>query len=122
MPDSTQPETWPDELDALVAAPQYHTLTFENDRVRVVITHVPPGHRTPVHTHRWPGMLHIVSRSDFVRYDDKGQVLVDTRKNNPSTPPSEFVWSAPLPPHSFENVGTTEFRAIAVELKDNTAS
>ena len=122
MSDSASSEAWPDELDALVAAPDYHTLAYENDRVRVVITHVPPGHRTPVHTHRWPGLLHVVSRSDFVRRDDKGQVLVDTRKNNPNTPPSDFTWSAPLPPHSFENVGTVEFRVIAVELKDSLDS
>jgi hypothetical protein len=43
---------WPDSLDALVAAPGNHSLLYENERVRVVQTHILSGHSTPVHTHR----------------------------------------------------------------------
>jgi hypothetical protein len=28
------------------------------------------------------------------------------------------LWSGPLPPHTLENVGSTELRVIAVELKN----
>ena len=31
---------WPAELDAMTAAPEYHTLLFENDEVRVLEAHV----------------------------------------------------------------------------------
>jgi len=34
---------WPEELDALCAAPEYHTLMMENDQVRVLDTRVPRG-------------------------------------------------------------------------------
>jgi quercetin dioxygenase-like cupin family protein len=46
-------QDWPDELDALNAAPQYHALLFENEAVRVLDTRVPPGQMVPPHTHRW---------------------------------------------------------------------
>jgi quercetin dioxygenase-like cupin family protein len=43
---------WPDALDALIAALEHHTLLLENERVRVLETHIPPGAVTAVHTHR----------------------------------------------------------------------
>ncbi len=122
MNDSTQSSygqterLWSADLDALIAAPDNHILLLENDRVRVLNTTVAPGDRTPIHTHRWPAVLHILSWSHFVRYDDSGNVLLDTRTL--ASLPSEFMWSAPLPPHSLENVGDTTLHIIAVELKD----
>jgi quercetin dioxygenase-like cupin family protein len=71
---------WSDDLDALVAAPDHHTLLHENDRVRVLDTCIRPGDQTPVHTHRWPAALYILSWSQFVRYDDKGTVLLDVNR------------------------------------------
>jgi hypothetical protein len=52
---------WPEELDALHAAPGYHALLFENDSVRVLETHVPSRQTVPLHTHRWPAVLYILS-------------------------------------------------------------
>jgi len=37
---------WPPSLDALVAAPENHTLLMENDKVRVVETRIGPGRRS----------------------------------------------------------------------------
>src|SRR5438874_10025726 len=71
--------SWPDAFDALVAAPAHHTLLFENERVRVLNTCIAPGDRTPLHTHRWPSALYIVSWSSFVRYDAQGTILLDSR-------------------------------------------
>src|SRR5258708_38767859 len=109
---------WPDELDALVAAPAHHKLLFENERVRVLETVIAAGDRTPVHTHRWPSVLNIVSWSHFIRRDDKGNILVESKKVEALQNPSAFLWGAALPPHSLENIGETELRIIAVELKD----
>jgi quercetin dioxygenase-like cupin family protein len=107
---------WPDELDALQAAPRYHTLLFENEFVRVLETSVPPGETVPLHTHRWPAALYILGGSDFVRRDGEGSTMVDSRL---AGKPSEGValWSGPLPPHTLENVGESELRVIGVELK-----
>ena len=108
--------TWPDSLDALVAAPRHHTLIFENDRIRVLDTRIPPGDIVPVHTHRWPAVYHAVSPGDFVRRDPEGKVLLDTR----ITPrkPHQSPLSEPLIPHSVENVSASEIRLISVEMKD----
>ena len=107
---------WHDELDALKAAPRHHTLLLENDFVRVLDTRVGPGQTVPLHTHRWPGTLYIVSWSNFVRRDAQGSVLVDSRIVGKPAPGSA-LWSGPLPPHTLENVGESELRAISVELK-----
>ena len=112
---------WPDALDALVAAPRHHTLSLENARVRVLDTHIAPGQTTPVHTHRWPSVLYVLGWSDFVRRDDAGRVLVDTRTQPRPAPPPTVLWSGPLPPHSLENVGSSEIHIISVELKEGEA-
>ena len=54
---------WPESLDARVAAPDHHTLLLENERVRVLVTLIPPGDSTPVHTHRWPSLYYFFSWS-----------------------------------------------------------
>jgi quercetin dioxygenase-like cupin family protein len=115
---SNQPD-WPDDLDALNAASEHHALLFENEFVRVLDTRIPPGQTVPLHTHRWPSTLYILSWSDFVRRDGEGIVLVDSRTLEKIAPESA-VWSGPLPPHTVENVGDVEFRAISVELKGAT--
>jgi len=123
MKEATLPNQseWPDFLDALTAAPDHHKLLFENDRVRVLDTHIAAGAKTPVHTHQWPSVLHVLSWSNFVRYDDKGNIQVDSRKIDAFKVPPEVVWSAPLPPHSLENVGEVDLHVISVELKEPTA-
>lgn len=88
-----------------MAAPEHHTLLLENDQLRVVVTHVPPGERTAVHTHHWGGVLYVLSWSQFVRRDGKGNVLVDSRLNPALQTPAQAMIAAPLPPHTFENVG-----------------
>lgn len=109
---------WPESLDALVAAPKHHSLILENDRVRVVRTIIAAGDFVPVHTHRWPGVVHILSWSDFIRRDDKGKVLFDSRSvTSPPKLPS-VQYTEPLLPHSVENIGNTAIDLYIVELKD----
>jgi quercetin dioxygenase-like cupin family protein len=72
------PSAWPESLDALAAAPGNHSLLLENEHVRVLDTRIKAGERTPVHTHRWPAALYVLSWSDFVRYDDQGRVLANS--------------------------------------------
>jgi quercetin dioxygenase-like cupin family protein len=109
---------WPEELDALIAAPQNHRLLLENDRVRVLQTHVAQASRTPVHTHRWPSVEYVQETTDFIRYDGVGNVQLDTRVADARPAESDVLWSESLPPHSLENVGDGELRVIMVELKD----
>lgn len=114
-------EQWPESLDALIAAPQNHKLLLENDHVRVLDTIIEPGDRTPIHTHRWPSAMYVVSWSDFIRYNDTGEVILDSRTAESLKVPPAVLWSPPLPPHSLENVGEQTLRVISVELKESTA-
>ena len=109
--------SWPKELDAMTAAPEHHDLLLENDQVRVLDSLVKPGESTPVHTHEWPGVLYILGFSDFVRYDDTGKVLFDSRGSADNPTPGQALWSGPLQPHYVTNVGDTDIRVISVELK-----
>lgn len=108
---------WPESLDAMQAARGHHEVLLENEHVRVLEAWAAPGDTVPVHTHRWPGVIHIVSGSHFVRRDAEGVVLVDSRKGGAPPKAGAVLWSAPLPPHSLENVGDRELRTIAVEVK-----
>jgi hypothetical protein len=114
--DSTWP--YPPELDAMVAAADHHKVLFEDDRVRVLDAWCVAGDTVPLHTHCWAGVLYILSSSDFVRRDPDGNVLVDTRSTHSTPMADSATWGAALPPHSLENVGTTELRTITVEMKD----
>jgi len=107
----------PDELDAVIAASEHHTVLLENEAVRVLDTKVRPGQIVPLHTHRWPSALYIIRWSDFVRRDGEGRVVVDSR-SIATVPPGSALWSGPLPPHTLENVGESELHAISIELKN----
>ena len=111
----------PDSLDAVVAAPEHHSVLLENDRVRVLDTRVEAGDTVPLHTHRWPGVQYIVSFAEFVRRDGAGKVLVDSRAMDFPKETPLVLWSGPLPPHTLENVGDDLIHVIIVELKDAPA-
>ena len=105
-----------DPLDAMVAAPDHHAILFENGSVRILDTKVRAGEQTPVHAHEWPAALYILSWSDFIRRDESGAILVDSR-DRPKPPTPGGLWIDPLPPHSVENIGSADLHIIAVEVK-----
>ena len=116
--ETQKPDGWPwaDELDAVIAAPKHHKLVLENDRVRVLDTHIPVGDTVPVHTHRWPAVYFTIAGAPFVRRDGEGKVLYDSRLDKSTGgPPARFIDC--LPPHSVENVGETEIHLISFEMK-----
>lgn len=111
----------PDAFDALSAAPEHHKLMMENDEVRVLEALIPPGERTNVHSHCWPGVQYVISFSHFIRRDATGNVTLDSR-TQPPIADGTTLWSAPLGPHSAENVGERELRVLIVELKKSQHS
>ena len=108
---------WPDELDALIASPQHHKLLFENEFVRVLDTNIAPGEITNIHTHQFPSSSYFLSWSHFIRYDEKGKVLVDSRTLSKIPSPGSDLWSEPLAPHALENIGDDPLHVISVEIK-----
>lgn len=113
---------WPDSLDALIVAGEYHRLVFENERVRILEVRIGPGRLVPVHTHRWPSAIYIVSASDFIRRDGVGKILFDSRAAGPPPATPTVQWTDPLPPHSVENIGLSEIVLITTELKEPAAA
>jgi hypothetical protein len=65
----------------------------------------------------WPAALYVLSWSDFVRYDPQGNVLVDSSSLGATPAIGAALWSAPLVPHYVKNVGNSDLRIIAIELK-----
>jgi hypothetical protein len=111
------PWPWPDSLDALVAAPDNHRLLFENEAVRILEVRIGPGQLVPVHTHRWPSAVSVVSMSDLIRRDAEGKLLFDSRAAGPPPSTPAVQWIGPLPPHSVENIGNSEILLFTTELK-----
>ncbi|HEY5057393.1 MAG TPA: hypothetical protein VII51_00120 [Gaiellaceae bacterium] len=108
---------WPDSLDALVAAAEFHRLVLETDEVRVLETRIGPGKTVPLHTHRWPSVLYVVAPGHVVRRDDEGRLLTDTRATNTLAELGTATWIPAMPPHTVENVDASEIRLLNVELK-----
>ncbi len=109
---------WPDSLDALIAAPEFHQLLLENDRIRVLDVRIAPGQTVPVHTHKWPSVVHVQSTSDFIRRDGEGKIIFDSRTEAAAQAAPAVQWLPPLPPHSVENIGQSEIHLFTVELKE----
>lgn len=104
-------------LDAMNAAPAHHRVLLENEFVRVLDTRLAPGDTTPLHSHRWPAVLHVLEWSDFVRMDRDGNVVLDSRAAGMAPPPGTMLWGQALTPHAVHNVGTRELRVMAIEIK-----
>jgi quercetin dioxygenase-like cupin family protein len=108
---------WPDSLDALVAASDFHRLVLETDDVRVLETTIGPGETVPLHTHRWPSVLYTLASAHRVRRDGDGNVLTDTRGTDLGAEEGTALRTPAMPPHTVENVDSTEIRLLNIELK-----
>jgi hypothetical protein len=109
---------WPDDLDAMRADPLHHRVLFENDKVRVLDTLIPPGDITEIHTHKWPASLYVLNWSDFIRYDKDGNIVLDSRTLPTKPAPSTSLWTEALVPHALKNIGNSDIHIISVEIKE----
>lgn len=91
-----------------------HTVLLENSRVRVLAAHVPPGGKVPMHSH--PANVIYFFGDATLRI-----TLPDGSSRTVSIKAATAVSNGPLT-HAIENIGTTEFSEIQVELKDATAA
>jgi mannose-6-phosphate isomerase-like protein (cupin superfamily) len=110
-----------DELDGITADPDHHTVLFENDEVRVIETRIAAGELTPLHTHLAPTVMYVVSGSHFIRRDEHGATMVDTRATPGFVLPT-VSYSPGTPRHTIENTGAEELRVIGIELKHSGGS
>ena len=104
-----------DDLDGVIAAPGHHKVIFENDRVHVLETTIRAGEITPLHTHLAPTVMYVISGSHFIRCDEHGVTMLDTRANPDFVLPP-VLYSASTPRHTLENTGSDDLVVIGVEL------
>jgi len=112
------PWPYPDSLDAVVAAPRFHRILLENDRVRVLEVTVPPHTREPLHTHRWPSVLYKEQTGRGRYYDAAGHLVHES--TTPYRKGPDLVrarWQEPEAPHAVENTDEVADRFVRVELK-----
>lgn len=105
-----------DELDGVAVAPENHRVIFENDMVRVLETTIASGDVTPLHTHLAPTVMYVLSGSHFIRRDEHGATMLDTRASPDFVLP-RVLFSASTPRHTIENTGIDDLVVIGVELK-----
>jgi quercetin dioxygenase-like cupin family protein len=82
---------------------------FENDRVRVLEVQHQSGGKEPMHTHPAYVAYSLTNSTTKTTFPD-GKTVVKDRKAG------DVTWSEPVT-HSVENVGTTEFHMLLIELK-----
>ena len=95
--------------DPVKVGPDVYSVKFENDKVRVSEITFHPGQTIAMHSH--PDHFVYVLEAGTLKLshpDGTAQDFVGT--------PGQVVW-IPAESHAAVNIGTTEFKALVVELK-----
>lgn len=117
------PSTWPDALDAVVAAPAHHKVLFENERVRVLEVTLEPNDEEPVHHHRWPSVFVLDQiRPPVTDISPEGERLPPSRDiiaalQNWDGKGCLVVHMAPQPPGRVLNESDLTVHGIRIEMK-----
>jgi hypothetical protein len=105
-----QPWSWPEAMDALLAAPASHRVLLENDRVRVLEVVIEPRTREPERTHRAASVM-IVDEPARIRYY-AGRAMQFESPEHSGAPPAVCVgWMEPEGLHSVTGSASWWFRA-----------
>lgn len=115
--DGSDPATWDPQLDAVLAAPENHTVLYEDDHIRVLSVSIPPGATEKPHHHAYPSVF-VVDRlhGDLRDYDGV------THARIPLPVPTDISLPViakfpPQPLHYVENFGSDPIHATRIEFK-----
>jgi quercetin dioxygenase-like cupin family protein len=108
-PGAPKPASPPITLDPVKLDPKYHTVDFENDRVRVLRTVLEPHIKSPMHEHPPYVVVYVTELHTTMALSD-GRLVDNVRKKG------EVAWRDAMK-HSTENVGNQTAMEIQVELK-----
>jgi hypothetical protein len=114
--DGSNPATWDRALDAMVAAPENHTVLYEDELIRVLSVSIAPGATEKPHHHRFPAVF-VVDR--MVNLRDFNGV---TNEEISLPIPNDAVFPITLkfarqPLHYVKNLDTKPFHAVRIEFK-----
>ena len=114
--DGTDPATWDPALDEVLAAPENHTVLYEDEAIRVISVGIAPGAIEKPHHHCLPAVF-VVDRLVRVR-DFNGatgeEIPLPILKDAPLPIIAKFL---PQPLHYVENLDTRPFHATRIEFK-----
>ncbi len=96
--------------DPVKVAPNNNKVLLENDRVRVLDVRIKPAEKVPMHSH--PAKVNYIL-SDFKLKFTFPDGKTEEREGTAGT----ARWNEAVT-HAPENVGTTEFHAVEIELKE----
>ena len=114
--DGTDPATWDPALDGVLAAPENHTVLYEDEAIRIISVSIAPGAIEKPHHHCLPAVF-VVDRLVSVR-DFNGatgeEIPLPIPKDAPLPITAKFL---PQPLHYVENLDTRPFHATRIEFK-----
>jgi len=108
-PSAPKPISPPITLDPVKLDPKYHTVDFENERVRVLRTVLEPHIKSPMHEHPPYVVVYVTELHTTMALSD-GRLVDNVRRKG------EVAWRDAMK-HSTENVGNQTAMEIQVELK-----
>jgi len=112
--------TWPDSLDAVVAAPHSHGIIYEDEKVRILNVTVAPGQTEPIHTHKWRSVAWAARSPAFTLYHyarGANNQLIQTDSFTARLPLNKANNWAPEAPHAVRNIGLDTLVLYRVEFK-----
>ena len=95
--------------DPVKTSPQYYKVLLENDQVRVLEYRLKAGEKEAMHSHP-AGVVYVLSGAKLKF------TYPDGRTEEKAAAIGETIWREPTT-HAVENIGDTEARAIAIDLK-----
>jgi quercetin dioxygenase-like cupin family protein len=99
--------------DVTKVAGDSHAVIFENEHVRVLAVHFKPGQVAPMHSHP--------ENVSYYMTDGKLKVTLPDGKVIERNPKAGTAGWSDAVTHSAENIGTTDFQQVQVELKSPPA-
>jgi hypothetical protein len=114
--DGSDPATWDPALDGVLAAPENHTVVYEDDAIRVISVSIEAGTIEKPHHHRLPAVFvadRLVRLRDFNGATGE-EIPLPIPKDVESPITLKFL---PQPLHYVENVDTLDFHATRIEFK-----
>ena len=102
----------------LEAAPDHHKPLLENEFVLVLDVSIPAGVTVPAHVHPWPAVFITLQPAHLVFRNLAAQVVREIRPPVGAPENVKVEWrERDSEPASVTNVGSTELRALRIELK-----
>ena len=114
--------TWPENLDALKAAPDNHKVVYEDGNVRVLAVILDGKKSEPIHTHKWKSIMWIAKpivpcQINNYKKGENGNLVKSDSVTINEMPVNIGQLVDPEGPTSITNLGSEKGVAYRVEFK-----